>query len=124
MSVASHYDDSKIMESQGFDPEAVTFLDLVGTLLLQFRNSMPPMLTLNLLTKEPTLDQPESVRKLVGKRSAATWPTGNGPNEILLCLNDPKESRKAQMDLEGDTCWRGISPYPADQIKATKNSRW
>ena len=124
MSVASHYDDSKILESHGFDPEATTFLGLVRTLLLQFRNSMSPMLTLNLLTTEPTLDRPESVRKLVGKRPRATRPTGNGPNEILSCLHDTKESRKAQMDLEGDTCWRGISPYPADQIKATKNSRW
>ena len=124
MSVASHYDKSKIMESQGFDPEAVTFLDLVGTLLLQFRNSMSSTLTLNLLTNQPTLDQPESVRKLVGKRPTATRPTGNGPNEILFCFHDPKESRQAQMDLEGDTGWRGMSLRSADPIKATKNSRW
>jgi hypothetical protein len=124
MSVASHYDDSKIMESHGFDPEAITFLRLAGTLLLQFRNSMSSMLTFNLLTKEPTLDQPESVRKVVGKRSAATWPTGNGPNEILLCFHDPKESRQAQMDLEGDTGWRGMSLRLADPIKATENVPW
>jgi hypothetical protein len=92
MSVASHYDESKIMESQGFDPEAVTFLRLAGTLLLQFRNSMSSMLTFNLLTTEPTLD--------------------------------PKESRQAQMDLEGDTGWRGMSTYSAGSIKATENSRW
>jgi hypothetical protein len=92
MSVASHHDDSKIMESQGFDPAAITFLRLVGTLPLQFRNSMSPMLTLNLLTTEPTLD--------------------------------PKESRQAQMDLEGDTGWRGMSLRSADPIKATENVPW
>jgi hypothetical protein len=92
MSVASHYDDSKIMESHGFDPEAITFLRLAGTLLLQFHNSMSFMLTLNLLTTEPTLD--------------------------------PKESRQAQMDVEGDTGWRGMSTYSADPIKATENVPW
>ena len=124
MSVASHYDKSKIMESQGFDPEAVTFLDLVGTLLLQFRNSMSSTLTLNLLTNQPTRDQPESVRKVVGKRPTATRPTGNGPNEILFCFHEPKEFRQAQMDLEGDTGWRGMSLRSADPIKATENVPW
>jgi hypothetical protein len=92
MSVASQYDKSKILESQGFDPEATTFLGLVRTLPLQFHNSMSSMLTLNLLTKEPTLD--------------------------------PKESRQAQTDLEGDTGWRGMSTYSADPIKATENVPW
>ena len=92
MSVASHYDDSKIMESQGFDPEATTFLRLVKTLLPRFRNSMSSTLTLKLLTTEPTLD--------------------------------PKESRQAQMDLEGDTGWRGMSLRSADSIKATENVPW
>jgi len=92
MSVASHYDKSKIMESQGFDPEATTFLGLVKTLLPRFRNSMSSTLTLKLLTTEPTLD--------------------------------PKESRQAQMDLEGDTGWRGMSLRSADSIKATENVPW
>lgn len=124
MSVASHYDESKIMESHGFDPEAITFLRVAGTLLLQFRNSMSSMLTFNLLTKELTLGQPESVRKVVGKRSAATWPTGDGCNEILSCFHGPKESSQSQLDLEGDTGWRGMSTYSADPIKATKNVPW
>jgi SAM-dependent methyltransferase len=35
---------------------------------------------------------------------------------------DPKEYRQAQMDLEGDTSWRGMFLCSAGLIKATKNS--